>query len=574
MPSEFPFDPSFNKAAFHTEVLRAWRSRKYDNGMEDALREYGLRYIIEAPHPMTLDDVSRVVRETVHTEFSVEPLFEDFEGSPVPEELRTFYLARLRGVLPSDLTQNPYEAAYALTGRMPVLKVEPDLIYTGFLGAPAAGAVTGPAMPPPSLADMAWSLRNIRAEGAWNLFKAGGTQPGQGISVAHLDTGWTDHDDVDQPNFDHARAKDYIVHGSSARDVLGYLGNPGHGTKTASVIMSRGGIAPGWPPGTTPPGQITGVATHATYVPVRCIMSVIVIFNGDVARALRYATANRCDVASMSLGGRPMRALRKALADAVRNDVLALCAAGNNVSLVVWPAHYPDALAIAASNILDGHWSRSSWGQRIDISAPGEDVWKADPDPKGKVVSKGSGTSYATANMAGAAALWLSYHGKAVLQGKARARGMSLQELFRYAVKASARVPAAWDAKNYGKGILNLERLLQTDLSAAVPAAVPWGSGDADVDLDAAMLLDPDDPVNGKRLLGEMFRLRSDQVDAMLEVFGHELANVLLDDPALLEGAREAARSEHRAGALQTVGRAVLGKASATFGRAVRRATG
>ena len=84
MPSEFPFDPSFNKAAFHTEVLRAWRSRKYDNGMEDALREYGLRYIIEAPHPMTLDDVSRVVRETVHTEFSVEPLFEDFEGSPVP----------------------------------------------------------------------------------------------------------------------------------------------------------------------------------------------------------------------------------------------------------------------------------------------------------------------------------------------------------------------------------------------------------------------------------------------------------------------------------------------------------
>ena len=176
--------------------------------------------------------------------------------------------------------------------------------------------------------------------------------------------------------------------------------------------------------------------------------------------------------------------------------------------------------------------------------------------------------------MAGAAALWLSYHRKAVYHGKARARGMSLQELFRYAVKASARVPAAWDAKNYGKGILNLERLLQTDLSAAVPAAVPWGSGDADVDLDAAMLLDPDDPVNGKRLLGEMFWLRSDQVDAMLEVFGHELANVLLDDPALLEGAREAARSEHRAGALQTVGRAVLGKASATFGRAVRRATG
>ena len=577
----FPFVSLFNKDTFHTDVLRAWRSRQYDNGMQDALREHGLRYVIEAPRPMTPDDVSRVVREVVHPEFSVEPLFEDFEGSPVPEELRTFYLARLRGVLPSDLNQSPYEVAYALKARMPVLKVEPDLVYTGFLAAPgvSSAAAPRPTQPPPNLADKGWALRNIRADGAWQLFATRGTLPGQGVSVAHLDTGWTNHDDVDQVNFDHARAKDYLVWGSTARDVLGYVGHPGHGTKTASVIMSRGGITASAPPNTTQPdttqpGQVTGVATHATYVPVRCIMSVVVIFNGDVARALRYATANRCNVASLSLGGRPMRALRKALADAVKNDVLVVCAAGNNVSLVVWPARYPEALAIAASNILDGHWAGSSKGKRVDISAPGEDVWKADPDPMGKAVGMGSGTSYATAHLAGAAALWLSYRGKAVLQGEARAQGVSLQELFRDAVKVSARRPTGWDTANYGAGILDLTALLQIDLSATAPADVSPDSGDRELDLDAAALIDPDDAAHGKRVLGAMLMLPSSQVDAMLEVFGHELANVLLDNPAQLEEIRTAAQSENRAQALIVAAQAVLENASATLRLAVRRAAG
>ena len=547
MSFEFSFAPSFNKDNFHADVLRAWRSREYDNGIGDSLREHGLRFVIEAPHLMNSDDVSRVVREVVHPEFGVEPLFEDFEDSPVPEDLRTFYLARLRGVLPSDLNQNPYEVAYALKARMPVWKIEPDLGYTSFLAVTGSvgAAAPMPAMPTAGLVDKGWALRNIRAEGAWQLFAAKGTLPGQGISVAHLDTGWTDHDDVDQSNFDHSRAKDYIVRCSTARDVLGYVGNPGHGTKTASVIMSHGGIsAPGTGPGTTPPGQITGVATHATYVPVRCIMSVVVIFNGDVARALRYATAKRCDVASMSLGGRPMRALRKALADAVKNDVLVVCAAGNNVKLVVWPARYPEALAVAASNILDGHWSGSSKGKRVDISAPGEDVWKADPDPAGRAVSVGSGTSYATAHLAGAAALWLSYRGKAVLQRIAHAKGMTLQALFRQAVKASSRIPSIWDNCNYGDGILNLEDLLQTNLSTTARGVAQTGIDDTDIDMDAAALIDPDDPVKGQQALEAIFRLPGNQAAAMLEIFGHELASLLMDHPAELDGIKAAMRSE------------------------------
>jgi hypothetical protein len=529
MAKKFPFESFFDRAAFQADVLRARQLRKYDNGIEGYLRDRGLRYIIEAPPDIKEAQVSEIVRGTLHPQFSVERLFEDFETSPAPEHLRDFFLASLRGVIPRDLSQSPYEGAYELLARYPFLTVEPDLPYTDFLspGGSTPGSRWSP-MVLPALADKAWALRNIRADRAWALFLCAGGD-GKGVSVAHLDTGWTEHVDVDQVNFDHLRAKDYIVKGSTARDPLGYIGNPGHGTKTASVIMSRGGVTISFPPGTSPPGEITGVARHSTYVPIRCISSVITIFNGDVARALRYATANDCQVASMSLGGRPLWALRRALRDAVKNDLLVVCAAGNNVRFVVWPAHYQDALAIAASNISDGTWPGTSRGSRIDVSAPGEDVWKADPDPRGLAVSIGSGTSYSTAHMAGVASLWLSYHGRAVLQYTARAMGISLQELFRSLVHATARVPYGWNKSQFGAGIVDAESLLKIPPSSArILSVLP------DSTSNAVSLISADDPHMGTLAITELLGIRLSMVEEVIKVFDHELTNALLDNPEIL----------------------------------------
>ena len=83
------------------------------------------------------------------------------------------------------------------------------------------------------------------------------------------------------------------------------------------------------------------------------------------------------------MGGLPLDYLERALHYAVSNGVIVCCAAGNifgaNDALhaVVWPAHYPEALAVAASNANDQPWSGSSRGPEVDITAPGESVWHA-----------------------------------------------------------------------------------------------------------------------------------------------------------------------------------------------------
>ncbi len=289
-----------------------------------------------------------------------------------------------------------------------------------------------------------------------------GLRDGEGVTIAHLDTGWTYHNDLDINNFDFSRVKDFIEPNSNAEDPLNYSGNPGHGTKTGSVMMSGGGVSA---TGTLPAGEVTGVAREVIYVPIRCINSVVIIFNSDVARAISHATASKCDVISMSLGGRPMKAMELALENATDHDLVVVNAAGNNVRVVVWPARYPKAIAVAGSNYLDKPWSGSSRGKRVDISAPGESVYFAEPDPHKRNVGSGNGTSYATANLAGVAALWLAFHQKTKLQNIANNSGANLQELFRFAIKSTARQPSSWDQTKFGAGIVQVESLLQFNLN-------------------------------------------------------------------------------------------------------------
>lgn len=522
MAGPFRFNVYFNRDLFWENIDQARLRPSSDDPYESSLRENGIRYVVEAPPSMALDDVSAAVRETVHPDFMVEPLFEDYDGSPVPERLRPFYLVTLKGVSFRDLTQSPYEPAYALLAQTSLISAEPDVPYLQFLADTAmAYQYGGPRAP----ADLAWSLRNISADLAWSLTpSAPGMKDGKGVTVAHLDTGWTDHVDLDNSNFDHARRMDFITHKGTAEDTLGYWGNPGHGTRTGSVIMSKGGVSPS---GTTSPGRITGVAREATYVPVRCIKSVVIIFNAEVARAVRYATATSADVISMSLGGRPMKALQLAIEDAVNKDLLVVCAAGNNVRFVVWPARYPTTVAVAANNVHDQPWSGSSRGSRIDISAPGEDVWKADPDPRFVACSPGSGTSYATANLAGVAALWLAFHGKAVLQGIALAGHVRLQEVFRTALKATANHPAGWDTSKFGSGIVDAYRLLSTPPNGA------YGAPNTDDSThDAAGYESNDDGLmeGFKRAYFESFLpSRGVSFKEMVDAFGHELANAYLE---------------------------------------------
>ncbi len=512
----------FDTRLFWADIAQASALPPGDDPLARYVRERGLRFIIETVGRSSAQAVMGIVREIWGAPpdglagFRVEPLFGPAGDNAVPDGLDAFFLASLEGVAFGSLARNPYDAAYALMSDPGIRSTEPDLPYFGF-GAGSSGpsaSVTSPLV----MNDKAWALRNMRVDRAWTLVPVSpGLSDGQGVAIAHLDTGWTDHVDLDKGNLDLGRAQDFITAGGNASDPMnyGFPMNPGHGTRTGSVMMSAGGVMPVPPPGTTGPGQITGVARHTTYVPVRCIRSVVVIFASDVARGVWHATGSNCDVVSMSLGGRPARALHQAIQHALTNELVVVAAAGNNVRTVVWPARYPETIAVAASNVFDEPWSNSSRGPRVDIAAPGEDVWVAEPTAAPTGVQLGSGTSYATAHTAAVAALWLAFHGKGALQKAALGPGYRLQELFGRQLRASARVPARWDHTRYGAGIVDVMALLASGPGASGTGMPPGASKDGLVRLLDGI---------GSRLDHKFQGWRGISV-----IFEHEICNLYLD---------------------------------------------
>jgi serine protease len=189
-------------------------------------------------------------------------------------------------------------------------------------------------------------------------------------------------------------------------------------------------------------------------------------------RAIDHAVAKGAHVISMSLGGpTPSPALRDAVRRAVDAGVIVLAAAGNPVRVVVFPAAYEEVIAVAASNVRDAEWSGSCRGDAVDITAPGESVWRATVargNPFTFSVARGNGTSFAVATTAGVAALWVSFHGFDNLVGR-YGRGQ-IARVFKSLLQATCRTPPAWNAGDFGPGIVDARALLAKPLPQLAPA--------------------------------------------------------------------------------------------------------
>jgi subtilisin family serine protease len=197
-------------------------------------------------------------------------------------------------------------------------------------------------------------------------------------------------------------------------------------------------------------------------MPIRAITSVVMTTQVSVAEAIGYAVDNGAHVITMSLGGVPAAVLERAVRRAVAADVIVLAAAGNCVRSVVWPARYDECIAVGGTNAGDRMWRGSCRGSAVDIAAPAQNVLKANAASDG--VGQGQGTSFAVAVTAGVAALWLAHHGRADLVSAARARGETLQAMFRRLVRATARRPAGWNSLDLGAGIVDARALLGASL--------------------------------------------------------------------------------------------------------------
>ena len=486
------------------------------------------RLLVLARQGQTIDDVVAAANQQFTSVASVEALFPDVDD----EELARSFL-----VIASidDRDVSVWDAAYAFRSAGDFELVEPDrddTLVPAFRNASAAAAcaVDGSSENP----DLAWALKKINAAAAWNLNPPGaGRQFGEGISICHPDTGWTPHDDLDA--LDLSRARNVLNGTNDARDPhnSGFLLNPGHGTATGSVIGSRGGIAA--TSGTTPPGKITGVAPLATIVPIRTIDSVVQVFDSDVAKAVVYAVEAQCDVVSMSLGGRGFFGLKRAVKLADDNGLILVAASGNCVGSIVAPAAYEETIAAAATNDQDEPWKGTSRGRKITLSAPGESVWNANGESASDLPAEikfGNGTSFATAEIAGAAALWLAYHTRDEVERAAG--GKRISDLFKRVIQRSARTPAGWDASKYGPGILDLEAMLNENLAAQGPTMPPPAATPGQEAIGLLANVTDRDPAEIARALTVMLGNPSD-LDAEAARWVPELIDVAMRDPTAFD---------------------------------------
>ncbi len=317
-----------------------------------------------------------------------------------------------------------------------------------------------------------WSPLFIRARDAWQVEprRRGGGFPagkrrGEGVRIGHPDSGYRSHRELWNPEVEPRMRILKGIDRDFVDDDLEPMTRDGdHGLATASVIMS-------WEPeqhSPSPNHEITGVAPRADIVPlrvakVRPIIPTPVLLRSGMIRlrkAIDYGMSEGCEIFSISLGWLPNRSLHKAIRRAVANDAIICAAAGNQVRFfVVWPAHYRETIAAAACDYRGGKWRPSSRGKRVDVTAPGKDVWKAD---RAFGVKASSGTSYSAASTAGVAALWLARWGRDYL--KSQFEGMPLGEVFRYVLKRTCTRPSGWNTRKWGYGIVDAKATLERDL--------------------------------------------------------------------------------------------------------------
>ncbi len=197
-------------------------------------------------------------------------------------------------------------------------------------------------------------LNTVRVPQAWDLSKSAGSQ-----IVAVLDTG------VDAGHPDLAG---HLVAGYNA--VSSTRPNPvddnGHGTMTTGIIAAGANNGVG----------VAGVAWSAKVMPVKVLGADGSGYDADIAEGINWAVGHGAKVINMSLGGPGYGAvLDTAVANAVGRGVVVVAAAGNDGSDVVqYPAAFYGVIAVAATNPGGVKTDFSSYGNWVDVAAPGWDV--------------------------------------------------------------------------------------------------------------------------------------------------------------------------------------------------------
>ncbi|MFM8809266.1 MAG: S8 family serine peptidase, partial [Chthoniobacterales bacterium] len=229
-----------------------------------------------------------------------------------------------------------------------------------------------------------WHLPKVSAPSAWDT-----TTGSSAVTVAVVDSGvQANHPDLVGRVL---AGYDFVNNDSDPAD------DNGHGTAVAGVAAAKGNDGIG----------VAGAAWNVAILPVKTMNSSGSGSYSAIANGITYSADRGAKIINLSLGGTlSSSTLQNAVSYAWNKGSLLVAAAGNNgSSTTVYPAAYPNVVAVSATTSADTLASFSSYGSFVDLSAPGQDItttWI------GSSYVTISGTSFSSPLTAGVAALALS----------------------------------------------------------------------------------------------------------------------------------------------------------------------
>lgn len=233
-----------------------------------------------------------------------------------------------------------------------------------------------------------YGMKKISAETGWDLEKGSAA-----VTIAIVDTG------VDMNHLD-LQGK-FVGGWNTITNSAGGQDDNGHGTHCAGIAAAVTNNSRG----------VAGVAWNCKIMPVKVLNSGGSGTWLDVAEGVDWASQHGAKVISMSLGGSGGSVeLQNAVANAWNNGVIVSCAAGNNGSnSVFYPAGYPQAIAVGATDQNDNKAGFSNYGTSwVDVAAPGVSVYST---YLGGGYTTLDGTSMACPHVSGLAGLVWSRRG-------------------------------------------------------------------------------------------------------------------------------------------------------------------
>ncbi|MEA2574322.1 MAG: hypothetical protein QOH93_1620 [Chloroflexia bacterium] len=232
-----------------------------------------------------------------------------------------------------------------------------------------------------------WGVSQVKLEQAWDV-----TTGNADIVVAVLDTGSAlNHPDLEEKI---VQGFDFVNNDNNPYD------DEGHGTMTSGIVGALSNNGTG----------VVGTSWGARLMPVK-----VCSFEGQcteeaIAAGLHWATDHGARVINLSLGGdEDTEIMRDATRYAVERNVVVVASAGNEANgKANYPAAYPGVVSVGATGRSDTFTGFSSYGDFVDVSAPGVGVLSTGWQDGELTYTYGNGTSFSGPFVAGVAALVLS----------------------------------------------------------------------------------------------------------------------------------------------------------------------